>query len=101
MIAETRLTAADLVSPIFVTDDSRLAGPIDSMPGVSRLAVEDVRAEGERLLELGIPATIVFGVPDPGKKNPEGTESHSPDGAVQRAVRELKAEVPGLVVITD
>lgn len=101
MLSETRLSTRDLVSPIFVTDGSSLAGSIDSMPGVDRLTVEQVVAEGEKLLELGIPATILFGVPDPEKKNSLGTESHSDQGAVQRAVRALKKSLPELVVITD
>jgi porphobilinogen synthase len=101
MMSNVRLSARDLISPIFVTDDPALAAPVESMPGVSRLTVDQVEAEGARLLELGIPATIIFGVPAPGRKNPEGSDSFSESGAVQQAVRRLKQSVPSLVVITD
>ena len=100
LLRENDLTARELVSPIFVSDDST-ATPIESMPGVSRIPVGGVVSEGERLLELGIGATILFGVPEASKKSSEGSESYSPDGGVQRAVRELKAALPELVIITD
>jgi porphobilinogen synthase len=101
MLSNVTLTKRDLISPMFVTDDPALAGPIESMPGVRRLAVSEVAAEGECLAELGIPATILFGVPAAAKKNARGTESFSGDGAVQQAVRKLREAVPDLVVITD
>ena len=101
MLSQTRVSGIDLISPIFVTDDSGLAGPIASMPGVDRLSIDQIVAEGEMLLELGIPAAILFGVPGPGKKDASGAESHSEHGAVQRAVRALKRACPELLLITD
>lgn len=101
MVTDVTLNPGDLISPMFVTDDPDLAKPIESMPGVSRLLVEEIVEEGERLVELGIPATILFGVPGAAKKNSRGTESCSDRGAVQQAARELRKAVPGLVVITD
>ncbi len=85
---------------MFVSD-SPVGEPIRSMPGVSRIPVDGVVREGERLLELGISGTLLFGVPDQAKKNMSATESYSPDGAVQRALRHLKSSLPELVAITD
>ncbi len=100
MLRETTLAPRDMISPMFVSD-GLLHEPIGSMSGVSRIPVDAVVSEGERLLELGITGTILFGVPDTSKKNDAATESYSPDGAVQRAVRKLKSSIPELVVITD
>jgi porphobilinogen synthase len=71
------------------------------MPGVSRISVDRVVAEAESLLALGIPAVLLFGVPDTERKDPTGRESHAEEAAVQRAVRALKAAHPELIVVTD
>lgn len=101
MVRETSLGPEHLIAPIFVTDGEGVREPIGSMPGIGRVSVDGVAAIADELVLRGIPAVILFGVPDPGRKDEEGTESFSPDGAVQRAVRALKFHAPQLIVITD
>ena len=69
------------------------------MPGVSRLSIDNLVSEAKEACSLGIPAVILFGIPD--KKDDLGTEAYNPDGIIQRAIREIKNAVPELVVITD
>lgn len=101
MVRETSLTAAHLVAPLFITDGNGVTQAIQSMPGISRVSVDRVVEIAKDLVDLGIQSVILFGVPDPERKDPSGKESYSPDGAVQRAVQAIKASAPDLVVITD
>ena len=101
MVRETSLGPEHLIAPIFVTDGEGVSQPIESMPGIARISVDGVAAIADELISRGIPAVILFGVPDPARKDEEGTESFSTDGAVQRAVRTLKSHAPQLIVITD
>lgn len=101
MVRETSLRPEHLIAPLFVTDGENVVEPIESMPGVERYSVDRVTAATEELIAVGVSAVILFGVPEPGRKNAEGTESFSPDGAVQRAAHALKNRFPDLVVITD
>jgi porphobilinogen synthase len=101
MVRETSLRAEHLIAPIFVTDGENVTEPIESMPGITRISVDRVAVAADELTSLGIPAVILFGVPAPGRKDPQGKESYSPDGAVQRAARVLKELAPQLVVVTD
>lgn len=101
MVRETSLRVEHLIAPIFVTDGENITEPIESMPGIARVSVDRVAAAADELTALGIPAVILFGVPAVERKDPEGRESYSPDGAVQRAARVLKEHSPQLVVITD
>ncbi len=98
LVRETRLTAAQLIAPLFVTDDEQ-AAPITSMPGVSRLPVDAAVAEAQALYELGVGAVLLFGIP--AHKDPGGSESYDDGAAVQRAIRGIKQTVPALPVITD
>jgi porphobilinogen synthase len=101
MVRETSLAPEHLIAPIFVTDGEDIQQPIESMPGISRVSVDLIPAVARELVSLGIPAAILFGVPDPSRKDGGGSESYASDGAVQRAARTLKACAPELVVITD
>jgi porphobilinogen synthase len=101
MVRETSLRKEHLIAPIFVTDGENVVEPIESMPGINRLSVDRVAAFADELVAAGIPAVILFGVPAPERKDPAGTESYASDGAVQRAIRTLKAHSSDLVVITD
>lgn len=101
MVRETSLRPEHLIAPIFVTDGENVVETIESMPGVTRVSVDRLDAISDKLLALGIPAVILFGVPAPDRKDPEGKESYAADGAVQRATRALKLHAPQLVVITD
>ena len=98
---ESRVTADDLIQPLFVIEGRQKREPVASMPGIERLSVDLLVAEAGRLAGLGIPAVALFPVPDPGTKTDDGREAWNPDGLAQRAVRELKRAVPGLGVITD
>jgi porphobilinogen synthase len=98
---ESRVTADDLIQPLFVVEGSRRREPVASMPGIERLSIDLLVAEAESLGRLGIPAIALFPVPDPSSKSEDGREAWNPDGLAQRAVRELKRVVPGLGVITD
>ena len=98
---ESRVTADDLIQPLFVIEGRQKREPVASMPGIERLSIDLLVAECRRLAALGIPAVALFPVPDPAAKTEDGREAWNPDGLAQRAVRELKKGVPGLGVITD
>ncbi|MSQ10588.1 MAG: porphobilinogen synthase [Dehalococcoidia bacterium] len=99
MVRETTLDSRDFIYPIFVTHGRGVEDAIASMPGVSRLSVDKLAAQGRELLSLGIPAVLLFGLPE--AKDEVGSGAYDPDGIVQRAVRELKNAVPELLVVTD
>jgi porphobilinogen synthase len=101
MVRETSLRPEHLIAPIFVTDGEGVIEPIESMPGINRVSVDKLTAATDELIAVGIPAVILFGVPAPERKDPNGAESYAPGGAVQRAIRTLKEHSPDLVVITD
>jgi porphobilinogen synthase len=98
---ETSLSADDLIQPLFVIEGKGRREPVASMPGIERLSIDLLTAEGARLYALGIPAIALFPVPDPAAKSEDGREAWNPEGLVQRAVRALKKAEPGLGVITD
>jgi len=98
---ESRVTADDLIQPLFIIEGSKRREPVASMPGIERLSIDLLVAEARRLAGLDIPAVALFPVPDPTTKTEDGREAWNPDGLAQRAVRELKRAVPGLGVITD
>jgi len=99
MVRETTLSPANLIYPLFVGPGKDKAQPVSSMPGVAQLSVDRVVRECHEVRSLGIPAVILFGIPE--RKDPAGSEAYSDGGVVQRAIRELKEKVPGLLVITD
>jgi porphobilinogen synthase len=99
LMRESVLTTNDLIYPVFVHErDGR--EPVASMPGVSRLSIDELLREAEVAVELRIPAITLFGVPSDGK-TADGAIAWSEDGVVQRAVRALKQRFPELGVITD
>lgn len=99
MIRETRVTVDDLILPLFVVGGEGVRRPVQSMPGVFQTSVDELVRDAEEAAELGIPAVLLFGIPD--GKDELGTSGYAEDGVVQRAVRALKKELPELVVITD
>jgi len=101
MIAETTLSPADLIYPVFVLDGHDRAQDVVSMPGIKRRSIDGLLEEAELAHELGIPAIALFPVIDADKKSLDGAECANPDGLVQRAVKALKASLPDLAVITD
>ena len=99
MIRETKLAKEDLVMPLFVCPGERVREEIPSMPDNSRLSVDELVSEVRKIDALGIPAIILFGIPE--TKDSMGSEAYAPDGIVQRALRALRSENPQLTVITD
>ena len=99
MVRETIVTPADLIYPLFVIEGQGRREEIGSMPGQYRLSVDLVMKEAAEIKALGIQAVILFGIPD--RKDERGSSAYDPRGIVQRAVREVKDKVPGVIVITD
>ncbi|GLR76269.1 porphobilinogen synthase [Aliivibrio sifiae] len=101
LMAENQLTVNDLIYPMFVLMGKDRRESVDSMPGVERLSIDLLLEEAQRLYDLGIPAIALFPVVSQDAKSLCAAEAHNPEGLVQRAVKELKAHVPELGVITD
>lgn len=99
MVREIELTPNDFIQPFFVCPGKNERRPVRSMPGVSQLSVDQVVKDARAVANLGVPAIILFGVPE--KKDPAGRDAYNPDGIVQRAVRAVKNALPDLLVITD
>jgi porphobilinogen synthase len=99
LVRETSLAPDDLVWPLFVVPGARVRTPVRSMPGVFQLSVDELVAEAQAGWAAGVRAVILFGIPE--RKDAEGSQAWAEDGVVPRAVRALKAQVPGLVVMTD
>ena len=99
MVRETRLSPSDLIYPMFVMEGKDQRREIASMPGQSRLSIDLLVKEAGEVAGLGIPAVMLFGIPD--RKDERGTSGYDPNGVVQRAIKAVKDHVPGLLVITD
>jgi porphobilinogen synthase len=99
MVRETRLSPDDFIQPYFVCPGRDVRKPIGAMPGVAQMSVDVVVGAARETFAAGVPAVILFGIPP--HKDATGTAAWNDQGEVQRAVRELKERVPGLVVITD
>jgi porphobilinogen synthase len=100
LVSETTLRVDDLVAPLFVREDIEDPQPIASLPGVVQHSRASVRKEGRRLVDLGVPAVILFGVP--ARKDATGSEAWNPDGVVQGALRDLRDDVgDDLVLMAD
>jgi porphobilinogen synthase len=99
LVREVRVEPRDLVLPLFTVTGRGVREPVPSMPGVERLSADQLAVEGKELRDLGIPAVILFGIPD--RKDALGSGAYDPDGVVQTAVRALKDAVPELVVMAD
>ncbi len=99
MIRETRLSPDHFIYPMFVRNGSGIRHPIASMPGIFQQSPDTAVEDARSAFDLGIPAVILFGLPD--RKDETGTEAFSPEGAVQKTAAALKKALPELVVITD
>ena len=99
MVRETSLGVNDLIFPLFVCPGTGVRNEISSMPGNFQLSVDLLVEECREVARLGVPAVILFGIPE--LKDEYGSEGYSDQGIVQQAVRALKREVPELMVITD
>ena len=101
MVAETTLTPADFVQPLFIVEGKAVREPIGSMPGVSRLSVDELVKEARELVKLGVPGVALFPKIDDALKDERGTESTNDAGLVPRAVKALKDAAPELLVFCD
>ena len=99
LVRETRLHPQMLVAPLFVRAGMGLREPIESMPGVARVSPDVAADEAARLAALGVGGVILFGLPE--HKDPLGSEASADGGIVQEAIRSIKEQTPGLLVVTD
>jgi porphobilinogen synthase len=99
LIRETTVSAGNLIYPLFVVPGTNIARPISSMPGIAQLSVDRAVLECREIVALGIPAVILFGIPE--KKDPVGSEAYIEHGVVQKAIKAIKQAVPTLLVVTD
>lgn len=99
MVRENRVTVDDLIYPMFVVEGKNIKEEIPSMPGIFRFSVDRVVEEVEAVASLGIPAIILFGIPE--HKDEAASEAYAEEGVVQKAIREIKKNVPDIIVITD
>ena len=99
MIRETRLSADNLILPVFAVEGQNVQKPIPSLPGHSHFSVDKLVPYVKEAQSAGLPAVIVFGLP--ASKDPLGTQAYAKNGIVQKAVKEIKNKAPGMVVITD
>jgi porphobilinogen synthase len=101
MVRENVLTTDDLIWPLFLVDGSNTRTPVDSMPGVERLSVDEAVREAEHAAELAIPCLALFPYTDPKRRDEDGSEALNPDNLVCRAIRAIKKAVPEIGVLCD
>jgi porphobilinogen synthase len=99
LVRETRLSPQNLLYPLFATSGEGRRTEVRSMPGVFQLSVDEIVKEAAAAKADGVPGVLLFGLPE--SKDPSGSGAADPEGPVQSAVRALKKEVPGLLVVTD
>ena len=101
LVAESQLTANDLIYPVFVIEGENHREAVPSMPGVERLTIDQLLIEAGLLVKYGVPMIALFPVVGEAKKSLMAEEAYNPEGLAQRAVRALKAAYPELGVMTD
>ncbi|GJQ62755.1 MAG: delta-aminolevulinic acid dehydratase [Melioribacteraceae bacterium] len=99
MVQETKLDKSDFIYPLFVVEGDNIKKEIKSMPGVFQLSIDKLVEECKELVELGIRSIILFGIP--AHKDEVGSEAYNENGIIQRAIRAIKGNVEGMLVITD
>ena len=99
LVRETILSVDDLIYPLFIVEGSDIKREIPSMPGVCHLSIDRYLEELEEVQKAGIPGVLLFGVPD--EKDEAGSGAYAENGIVQRALREAKARLPGLLLVAD
>jgi len=99
LVCETRLSVEQLVLPLFARAGRKLRRPIEAMPGVCQLSPDEILREATAAHALGVPAVLLFGIPD--KKDAKASGAYAKNGIVQQTTRLLKKELPSLLVITD
>lgn len=99
MVRETALSVDDLIYPMFSAFGSGIRKEVSSMPGIYQQSIEYIVAEAREVYQLGIPAVILFGIPE--RKDAVGSDAYAEHGIIQETIRAIKREVPQLAVITD
>ena len=99
MVRETALSTSDLIYPMFSAFGTGIKKEISSMPGIYQQSIENIVEEAQEAYELGVPAVILFGIPE--QKDAMGSDAYSDTGIIQETIRAIKKSVPKLAVITD
>ncbi len=99
LIRETQLSASNFIYPLFVTHGEGVRHPIEPMPGNFQLSLDMLEEEISEVVELGIPAVLLFGLPE--EKDPVGSGAYDPEGIIQEAIRVIKQTAPNLMVVGD
>ncbi len=99
LVQETHVVPSQLIWPLFVMHGEGKRQPVDAMPGVAQLSVDELVKDAERAQSLGLGGVILFGIP--ATKDATGSEAHDEQGIVQQAIRAVKRAVPGLLVVGD
>ncbi|MBA2476391.1 MAG: porphobilinogen synthase [Actinobacteria bacterium] len=99
LVRETRLDLEGFVLPLFACEGEGVVRPLEGLPGIAQRSLDELVREVDSCAALGVPAILLFGVPD--EKDDEGSGAWADDGIVQRALRELRGRHPGLVLVTD
>ena len=99
LVRETRFGLDDVVAPLFACAGEGVIRPVEGLPGIAQRSVDKLAREGAELQRLGVRAVLLFGIPE--EKDEEGSGAWDDDGIVQRALRALRAEAPGLALLTD
>ena len=99
LVQETKLSIDDFVYPLFIEEGIGIATEIPSMPGINRFSLDKINEELDEIVQLNIPAVILFGIP--ANKDEDGSETWDENGIIQKAIRFIKEHYPTLYVITD
>ncbi len=99
LVRETRLSLDDVVMPLFACPGEGIVSPVAGLDGIAQRSIDELVLEATELASLGVRAVLLFGIPE--EKDEEGSGAWENDGIVQRALRALRAEAPGLTLVTD
>ncbi len=99
MVAQTKLDTDDFIYPIFVREGKSLKNPIESMPGIYQLSIDEAIKEARSAYALGIKGVILFGIPQ--EKDEMGSEAYSENGIIARAIHDIKSALPDIVIVAD
>ena len=99
LVRETALSLDDVVMPLFACPGEGVVRPVEGLPAIAQRSLDELVREAGALAAAGVRAVLLFGIPE--EKDDEGSAAWDPDGIVQRALRALRAEVPGLTLLTD
>jgi porphobilinogen synthase len=101
LVRENTLSVDDLIWPLFLVDGARIRVPVESMPGVERLSIDEAVRTAERAAKLALPCLALFPNTDTALRDEQGREALNPDNLVCRAIRAIKAEVPEIGLLCD